>query len=131
VEGRFLLDVVVRKSTTILELLAGEDETLLIRRDTLLVLDLLFHVVDGISRLNLEGDGFAGEGLHEDLHTTTETEDKMESRLLLDVVVGERSAILKLLSGEDETLLIRRDSFLVLNLEVVRKSSVQLNVPSA
>jgi hypothetical protein len=28
-------------------------------------------------------------------------------------------------------LLIRRDSFLVLNLEVVRKSSVQLNVPSA
>jgi hypothetical protein len=28
----------------------------------------LFHVVDGISRLNLESDGFAGEGLDEDLH---------------------------------------------------------------
>ena len=36
-EGRFLLDVVVRKSATILELLAGEDQTLLVRGDTLLV----------------------------------------------------------------------------------------------
>ena len=40
VEGRLLLDVVVRKSAAILELLAGEDQTLLIGGDTLLVLDL-------------------------------------------------------------------------------------------
>ena len=41
VEGRLLLDVVVRKGAAVLELLAGEDETLLVRGDALLVLDLL------------------------------------------------------------------------------------------
>ena len=40
----------------------------------------------------------------------------MKSRLLLDVVVGKGTAILELLSGKDKTLLIRGDSFLVLDL---------------
>ena len=40
VEGGLLLNVVVRKSAAILELLAGEDQTLLIGRNTFLVLDL-------------------------------------------------------------------------------------------
>jgi hypothetical protein len=39
--------------------------------------------------------------------TTTETEDKMKGGLLLDVVVGKGSAIFKLLTGEDKTLLVR------------------------
>jgi len=73
VEGRLLLDVVVRKGTAILELLAGEDETLLVRGNSLLVwrmldgrmsagdmgrrtLDLGLHIVDGVRRLHLEGD---------------------------------------------------------------------------
>ncbi len=38
------------------------------RQRTLLVLDLLLDILDGVGRLNLEGDGLAGEGLHEDLH---------------------------------------------------------------
>ena len=40
-EGRLLLDVVVRKGPAVLELLAGENETLLVRRNALLVLNLL------------------------------------------------------------------------------------------
>ena len=40
----------------------------------------------------------------------------MEGRLLLDVVVGESAAILKLLAREDEALLVGRDAFLVLDL---------------
>ena len=36
VEGRLLLDVVVRQGKSILELLAREDQTLLVRRDALL-----------------------------------------------------------------------------------------------
>ena len=40
VEGGLLLNVVVRKSAAILELLAGEDQTLLIGGNALLVLDL-------------------------------------------------------------------------------------------
>ena len=40
VEGRLLLDVVVREGAAILELLAREDQALLVRRNALLVLDL-------------------------------------------------------------------------------------------
>ena len=39
----------------------------------------------------------------------------MESGLLLDVVVRESASVFKLLTSEDESLLIRRDAFLVLN----------------
>ncbi len=59
VEGRFLLNIVVRQGAAVLELLAGEDETLLVGGDALLVLDLGFDVVDGVRRLNIEGDGLA------------------------------------------------------------------------
>ena len=68
VEGGLLLDVVVRKSTAILELLAREDETLLIRGDTLLILNLRLDVLDGVRRLDVERDGLAGEGFDENLH---------------------------------------------------------------
>ena len=61
VEGRLLLDVVVRKGSAILELLAGEDESLLVWGNTLLVLDLGLDVVDGVRRLHLQGDGFTRE----------------------------------------------------------------------
>ena len=40
----------------------------------------------------------------------------MKSRLLLDVVVGEGATILQLLSSEDKTLLVRGNSFLILDL---------------
>ena len=58
-ESRLLLDVVVGKGAAVLELLAGEDKTLLVRRDALLVLDLALHIVDGVGRLDLKGDGLA------------------------------------------------------------------------
>jgi hypothetical protein len=32
-------------------------------------LNLGLHIVDGIARLHLQGDGLAGQGLHEDLHS--------------------------------------------------------------
>ncbi len=66
-EGRLLLDVVVREGAVILELLAREDEALLVGRDALLVLDLLLHILDLVGGLDIEGDGLAREGLDEDL----------------------------------------------------------------
>ena len=57
-EGRLLLDVVVRKSATIFELLAGKDQALLIRWDTLLVLDFGLDGLDGVRGFHLEGDSF-------------------------------------------------------------------------
>ena len=115
-ESRLLLDVVVAKGAAVLKLLASENEALLIGRDALLVLDLGLNVVDGVGRLDLEGDGLAGKSLHEDLHTTSETEHQVEGGLLLNVVVRKSAAILELLAGEDQTLLIGRNTFLVLDL---------------
>ena len=66
-----LLNVVVRKRAAILKLLACENQTLLIRRNALLVLDLRLHVVDGITTLNLERDGLARQCLHENLHCSS------------------------------------------------------------
>lgn len=61
----YLLDVVVAQSAAILELLAGEDQTLLIRGNALLVLDLGLDVVDGVARLDVEGNGLTRQGLDE------------------------------------------------------------------
>ena len=111
-----LLDVVVGEGSSIFELLTSENESLLVWWDAFLVLDLGLDVFNGVSWLDVEGDGLASQGLDEDLHTTSESEDEMEGGLLLDVVVGEGSAVFELLSSEDESLLIRWDTFLVLDL---------------
>jgi hypothetical protein len=50
------------------------------------------------------------------LHTTTEAEDEVEGGLLLDVVIREGAAILKLLTSENQSLLVGGDALLVLNL---------------
>lgn len=67
-EGGLLLNVVVRKGSAILKLLAGEDESLLVRGNSLLVLDLGLDVINGVGRLHLKGDSLTGKGLDKDLH---------------------------------------------------------------
>jgi hypothetical protein len=51
---RLFLDVVVAQSASILELLAGEDEALLVWGNTLLVLDLALHIINRIGGLHLD-----------------------------------------------------------------------------
>jgi len=109
------LDVVVRKSSAILKLLSGKDESLLIWGNTFLVLDFGFDIFNGVSWFDVQSDSLSCEGFDEDLHATSESEDQVKSRLLLDVVIRESSTVFKLLSGEDESLLIWWDSFLVLD----------------
>jgi len=74
-----------------------------------------------------------GQGLEGGLvDTTTEAEDQVESRLLLDVVVGEGAAVLELLAGEDQALLVRGNALLVLDLGldiVCPKSAPPFNSP--
>ena len=48
VERGLLLDVVVRKGAAVLELLAREDQALLVRRDALLVLNLRLDILNGV-----------------------------------------------------------------------------------
>ncbi len=47
----------------------------------------------------------------------------MQSRLFLDVVVAQGAAILELLAGENETLLVGRDTLLVLDLGLIQNMS--------
>ncbi|KAG8122575.1 hypothetical protein E2320_018060, partial [Naja naja] len=115
-QGGFLLDVVVREGTAIFQLLASKDQPLLIWRNAFLVLDLGLHILNGVTGLHLQGDGLPSQGLHKDLHPTPQTQDKMESGLLLDVVVGEGAAIFQLLASKDQPLLVWRNAFLVLDL---------------
>ena len=67
-KGGLLLDVVVSEGSAILELLTGEDKSLLVRGDSLLILDLSLNVVDGIGSLDIKSDGLSGQSLYEDLH---------------------------------------------------------------
>merc|ERR1712106_1137616 len=115
-EGRFLLDVVIRKGSSILKLFSSKDQPLLVWGDSLLILDLSFDIFNGVRGHNLKCDGLPSQGLDKDLHTTPESEHKMEGRFLLDVVVRESSSILKLLSSKDQPLLVWGDSLLVLDL---------------
>merc|ERR1712180_102710 len=107
-ESGLLLDVVVRQSPTVLQLFTSKDQPLLVWWDAFFVLDLGLHVLDGIGWFNLEGDGFTGQGLHKDLHTSSQPQDKMESGLLLDVVVRGSPSILELFTSKDQSLLIWR-----------------------
>ena len=117
-EGGLLLNVIIAEGATVLKLLSSEDQPLLVWGNTLLVLDLGLHVLNGVGRFDLEGDGLSSEGLNEDLHSSTETQNQMESALLLDVVVAESPTVLELLPGEDQPLLVWGNTLLVLNKEM-------------
>jgi hypothetical protein len=49
-------------------------------------------------------------------NTSTETENKMQSGFLLNVVVSQGATVLQLLTSKNEALLIRRNTFFVLDL---------------
>ena len=68
----FFLDVVVRQCSPVLQLLAGKDETLLIRWDTFFVLDLLLDVFDRVTGFDVKRDGLPGQSFNENLHGATE-----------------------------------------------------------
>ena len=57
-----------------------------------------------------EGEGYVY------LHSSMEMKHQMEGGLLLDAILGESVAILKLLASKDEALLVRGDALLVLDL---------------
>merc|ERR1712209_114776 len=111
-QGALLLDVVVREGSSVFQLLSSKDQSLLVWGDALLVLDLGLDILNGVRRLHLQGDGLPGQCLNEDLHTSSQSQDKMEGGLLLDVVVREGPAIFQLLSSKDQSLLVWGDALL-------------------
>ena len=115
-KGWLLLDVIVRKGSAVFKLLTGEDKSLLIGRNTFFVLDLGLYIFNCIRWLNVKGDGLASQGLNEDLHTSSKSQNQMKGRFFLNVVVGESSTVFKLLSSKDKSLLIGWNTFFILDL---------------
>merc|ERR1719323_1130793 len=65
-----------------------------------MVLDLCFHIIDGVRCLNIQGDGLARQCLHEDLHPAPQAQHQVQSGLLLDVVIGQGPTIFELLPAK-------------------------------
>ena len=59
VKGGFLLDVVIAQCTAIFKLFSRKDETLLIGRNTLLVLNLGLDIINSVRRLDIQRDSLA------------------------------------------------------------------------
>jgi len=87
-EGAFLLNVIVTQSSAVFQLFSGEDESLLIGGNTFLVLNLGLDIINGVAGFNIKSDGLASQGLDENLHTTSQSEDQMEGAFLLNVIVA-------------------------------------------
>ena len=66
-QGALLLDVVVAEGAAILKLLSSKDQALLIRGDSLLVLNLLLDIIDRVRGLDIKGDSLPCQRLDEDL----------------------------------------------------------------
>ncbi len=62
--------------------------------------------VSELRALNLQSNELSSEGFDKYLHASPQTENQVESRFLLDVVVLQGSTILKPLTSEDEPLLV-------------------------
>ena len=94
-ESRILLNVVVGEGSVVHELdsRGTEDESHLIGRDALLVLDLCLDVFNGVRELDLKGGAQTSDMLQEDFSAAL---DQRDSRILRDFVVGEGSLVLEL-----------------------------------
>lgn len=79
-KSRLLLDVVIAQCAAVFELLSGENESLLIWGDSFLILNLRLHVIDGVGRLDIKGNGLTSKSLNEDLHTSDRTTRKYDYR---------------------------------------------------
>lgn len=109
----FFLDVIVCEGSGVVELLSCEDESLLVGRDAFSGVNLGLDALDGVGGLGLQGDRLSRQCLDEELHLASpESEDEVESGLLLNVIVAGQSAVFEALPGEDQSLLVFGDAFL-------------------
>jgi len=67
-QSRFFLNVVVGQRATVFQLLAGKNQTLLIGRNALFVLNLLLDLLNVVARLDVERNRLSCECFDKDLH---------------------------------------------------------------
>lgn len=117
-KSRLLLNVTIYEGTAILQLPPCEDQPLLIRGGTILILDLCLHVINSIRTLYFQSDRFSGHSLYKDLHPTAQPQHQVKRRLLLDIIIHQRPPVLKLLASQYQLLLVRRDPLLIQDLQL-------------
>ena len=86
-KSRFFLDIVVWEGSSILKLLSGENQSLLIGWDTFFILDLSLDIFNGVAWLNVKSDSLSSQSLNEDLHTSSESKDQVKGWFFLDIVI--------------------------------------------
>merc|ERR550525_492333 len=64
VQRRLFLDIVVRQSPPVLQLLAGKDQPLLLRRDPFLILNLGLDILDSVIWFHIQSNRLSSQGLH-------------------------------------------------------------------
>jgi hypothetical protein len=116
VKGRFLLNIVVREGSSVFQLFSCKNKSLLIGGNSFLILDLGFNVFNGIRGFDFQSDSLSSKSFNENLHSSSQSKDQMESGFLLNVIIGEGSSVFQLFSGKNKSLLIGGNSFFVLDL---------------
>ena len=117
-----------RRKHSALDLLLGSDVSVVTALSLSAVHSLGGETDVTLSAYHFIGLVLSGEGSEcrfdlEGSHTTSsQSEDEMEGGLLLNVVVGQSSAVFELLSGKDESLLIGGNTFFILDLSPVQIS---------
>ena len=115
VKSAFFLNIVVTNCSVILKPFSCKNESLLIGWNSFFCKDFLFYCSNVISVFNVQSNGFSCECSYEYLHSSPESEDKVDCAFLLDVVVSKSTLVFELLSCKNESLLIDWDSFFVCN----------------
>ena len=98
----------------ILKLLSGKDQRLLVWMDAYLVLELGFHVLNGVSWPDIQGEGLSGESLDVNFKSLIiskilfqgPTQIELEKGFFLNIVVREYFSIFKLLMTVAKPLII-------------------------
>jgi len=84
VQSTFLLNIVITQRASILQLLSSKDETLLIRWDSLFILDLCLHIINSVWWLDIQCNCLACEkamcGGHGELVRECTKEGKAKTR---------------------------------------------------
>jgi hypothetical protein len=110
------LNIVVREGSSVFQLFSCKNKSLLIGGNSFLILDLGFNVFNGIRGFDFQSDSLSSKSFNENLHSSSQSKDQMESGFLLNVIIGEGSSVFQLFSCKNKSLLIRGNSFFVLDL---------------
>jgi len=86
-QSTFLLDVIIRKRTSILELFASKDQPLLIRWNAFLILDLALDIINRIRTLHFKGNCLPRQSFDKNLHSSSQTQHQMQRTFLLNIII--------------------------------------------